>query len=67
MTFINLYFGLRPCILIRDVILCLKLVPVPVSLCKMSEFGDCASEAEGPMFVLEVGCPDCYSISILTK
>jgi hypothetical protein len=40
---------------------------VPVSLCKVPEFEDCIGEAEGPMFVLEVGSPYCYSISIITK
>ena len=68
MRFLNLYFGFSLCILICDVnMLCLRPVPVPVSMCKVSEFEDCVGEAVGPMFVLEVECPYCYSISTLTK
>ena len=40
---------------------------MPVSLCKVSEFEDCVGEAEGTILVFDVGCPYCYSISILTK
>ena len=65
MRFLNLYFGLRPRILICDANVLFKASTC--ALCKMPEFEDCVGEAEGPMLVLEVGSPCCYSISILTK